>query len=265
MTVRAAPVIAAVAAVALAGCGGGPSPSADAGRTLSAPPTPVSSAASSPAGTPAAPRARPSLAERIEQAERTVADPASSAVDVRRAAQFEQLASRTLAAAGERARRRVMSALEGRAASVMAADVDAATSLNALTEAQPALPRGWRIVAPLPPRQLMRLYRSAQRSTGVPWEYLAAVNLVETRFGRIVGPSTAGAQGPMQFLPATFAEYGEGGDIHDPADAIPAAARLLAANGAPRNMAGALLAYNNSSSYGNAVTAYAGAVRLATP
>jgi hypothetical protein len=58
----------------------------------------------------------------------------------------------------------------------------------------------------------------------VPWEYLAAVNLVESAMGRIRGTSDAGAHGPMRFLHATWAAYGEG-DIHDPHDAIRAAAR----------------------------------------
>jgi hypothetical protein len=62
----------------------------------------------------------------------------------------------------------------------------------------------------------------------VRWFYLAAINFVETDFGRVAGPSSAGAQGPMQFLPATWAIYGHG-DIHRASDAIVAAARFLAA------------------------------------
>jgi membrane-bound lytic murein transglycosylase B len=75
--------------------------------------------------------------------------------------------------------------------------------------------------------------------------------------GRIRGPSTAGALGPMQFMPATWARYGAGGDINDPHDAVQAAARLLRAHGAPRDMAAALWHYNPSSRYVGAVTAYA--------
>ena len=67
----------------------------------------------------------------------------------------------------------------------------------------------------------------------MPWTYLAAIHLVETRMGRIRGASTAGARGPMQFLPSTWALYGAGGDINDPRDAILAAARLLRHHGAP--------------------------------
>jgi membrane-bound lytic murein transglycosylase B len=103
-------------------------------------------------------------------------------------------------------------------------------------------------------------YRAAQRRFGVSWEYLAAIALIETRFGRVVGPSSAGARGPMQFLPSTWARYGRG-DIDNQHDAIFAAARYLAANGARRNIADALYHYNNSSGYVAAVRAYAGRMR----
>ena len=61
----------------------------------------------------------------------------------------------------------------------------------------------------------------------------------------------------MQFLPATWAAYGEGGDINDPHDAIMAAARYLKRNGAPGDMANALWNYNHSDRYVRAVTLYA--------
>jgi membrane-bound lytic murein transglycosylase B len=95
----------------------------------------------------------------------------------------------------------------------------------------------------------------------VHWTYLAAINLVETRMGRIRGVSSAGAQGPMQFLPSTWDIYGAGGDINDPRDAIHAAARLLRANGAPGDMANALWHYNPSDSYVGAVSEYAAIMR----
>ena len=89
----------------------------------------------------------------------------------------------------------------------------------------------------------------------MPWR-TGAINLVETATGRIRGTSVAGAQGPMQFMPATWAAYGEG-DINDPRDAIRGAARYLTANGAPADMAGALWNYNHSDRYVRAVQHYA--------
>jgi membrane-bound lytic murein transglycosylase B len=137
------------------------------------------------------------------------------------------------------------------------ANVTAGTELRLLTKPRPALPDSWRIVAPPPAAELLAAYHDAEAATGVPWAYLAAVHLVETRMGRIRGTSTAGAQGPMQFLPSTWSRYGNGGDINNPHDAIAAAARLLKADGAPANMANALFSYNHSDHYVRAVTLYA--------
>ncbi len=114
----------------------------------------------------------------------------------------------------------------------------------------------WRLVSPLPAQVLRAYYGEAEAASGIPWAYLAAIHLVETRLGRIQGTSSAGAQGPMQFIPATWARYGQG-DINDNHDAILAAARLLQANGGPGDMGRALLRYNNSSHYVAAVESYA--------
>jgi hypothetical protein len=119
----------------------------------------------------------------------------------------------------------------------------------------------WRIVAPPPAGRLRRWYEEAERRHGVDWEVLAAVHLVETVFGRIRGTSTAGAQGPMQFLPTTWDIYGGGGDIHDPHDAILAAGRLLAANGFATDPAGALRHYNDSAAYVEGVLRHAAVMR----
>ena len=137
------------------------------------------------------------------------------------------------------------------------ANVDAGTKLRQLTQPKATLPP-WRIVAPAPTAELLADYKAAERETGVPWTYLAAIHLVETKIGRIRGPSDKGAQGPMQFLPATWSQYGNGGDINSNRDAIAAAARLLRHNGAPSRMAAALYSYNHSQLYVDAVTAYAG-------
>ncbi|MBI2773866.1 MAG: lytic transglycosylase domain-containing protein [Chloroflexi bacterium] len=119
----------------------------------------------------------------------------------------------------------------------------------------------WKIVTPPPAETLLSYYKEAEATFGVPWYYLASINLVETRMGRIRGLSSAGAQGPMQFLPATWAAYGQG-DVNDPRDAILGAARYLKASGAPGNMAKALFAYNRSDFYVNAVDLYAQAMKL---
>ncbi len=114
-----------------------------------------------------------------------------------------------------------------------------------------------RVGAPPPLSDLLSFYRQAQSRYGVGWNYLAAIHLVETKFGRVKNDSVAGAKGPMQFIPSTWRIYGAGGDIHDPHDAILAAARLLRANGAPQSYARALRAYNDSGLYVDAVITYA--------
>lgn len=112
----------------------------------------------------------------------------------------------------------------------------------------------------LPLVRLESLYREGQRRSGVAWQVLAAVNYVESDFGRLRESSVDGAQGPMQFIPSTWAEYGRG-DVHDPRAAILAAARFLRAAGAPAREREALLRYNPSSLYVDAVERYAGRIR----
>jgi membrane-bound lytic murein transglycosylase B len=133
----------------------------------------------------------------------------------------------------------------------------------AASDPQGTLP-AWRIDPPVPPNKLLGYYREAQAATRVGWNYLAAINLIETGLGRIVGVSPAGAKGPMQFLPSTFAEYGDGGDILSPHDSIIAAGRYLAASGFADDHDGALFRYNNWDRYVRAVNDYA-AVLAADP
>jgi soluble lytic murein transglycosylase-like protein len=108
---------------------------------------------------------------------------------------------------------------------------------------------------------LRSYYAEASNLYGVDASYLASINFIESNFGRINGPSSAGAQGPMQFLPSTWTEYGQGGNINDPHDAILAAARYLAHNGAPYNMRNAIWHYNNDFDYVDAVESFARAYR----
>jgi soluble lytic murein transglycosylase-like protein len=132
----------------------------------------------------------------------------------------------------------------------------------------------FRLTPPLPPRApvkvgpaapaatLLGYYREAQRRFHVPWDVLAAVNFVESKFGKLRNASASGAQGPMQFLSATWARYGLGGDVHDAHDAILGAANYLHASGAPRDVRRALHAYNPSRSYVDAVLRYARRMRV---
>jgi hypothetical protein len=109
------------------------------------------------------------------------------------------------------------------------------------------------------PRFLLKLYKQAGRHSHVPWPILAAINEIETDFGRNVAVSSAGAVGWMQFMPATWAMYGVDAD-HDgtkdprsPRDAIFAAARYLRASGARTNLRRAIFAYNHAGWYVDSV------------
>jgi hypothetical protein len=142
-------------------------------------------------------------------------------------------------------------------------NVDARRQLTAMADVKDTLP-AWRIDAPAPAEELLGDYREAESASGVSWNYLAAINLIETHFASIDGVSAAGAQGPMQFLPSTFTAYGAGGDINSPHDSIMAAGRYLAANGFANDRDHATYRYNNANEYVRAVNDYA-AVLAADP
>lgn len=134
-------------------------------------------------------------------------------------------------------------------------NIDARRQLAAMAHPKNTVP-AWQINPPAPADELMNYYRESEAASGVGWNYLAAINLVETRFGSIDGDSVAGAQGPMQFMPSTFAAHGDG-DIRSPRDSIMAAGRYLAANGFAGDHASALFRYNHADEYVRAVTDYA--------
>jgi membrane-bound lytic murein transglycosylase B len=99
------------------------------------------------------------------------------------------------------------------------------------------------------------------------WTVLAAIGQIESGDGANNGPSSAGALGPMQFMPGTWAEWGINGfgppgppDIMNPLDAIPSAARMLCAAGAGNlaTLRGAIFAYNHATWYVDEVLALAG-------
>jgi len=108
--------------------------------------------------------------------------------------------------------------------------------------------------------KLRAFYAEAQRRSAIPWQVLAAVNYVESDFGRVRQSSVSGAQGPMQFLPSTWATYGRG-DVHDPHQAILGAARFLRAAGGTVDERAALHRYNPSWAYVDAIERYAGRIR----
>ena len=87
----------------------------------------------------------------------------------------------------------------------------------------------------------------------IRWQLLAAINFVESDFGRARTTAKADAQGPMQFEPATWRRYGLGGDVYRAHDAILAAANLLASNDGRTDERAALAHYNPSPLYRDAV------------
>jgi murein DD-endopeptidase MepM/ murein hydrolase activator NlpD len=109
------------------------------------------------------------------------------------------------------------------------------------------------------PPFLLPIFQAAGTAYGVPWQVLAAINQVETDYGRDLSVSSAGAEGWMQFLPASWAQYGVDAngdgykDPYNPADAIFAAARYLRAAGGDTNIRAAVFAYNHAQAYVDSV------------
>jgi membrane-bound lytic murein transglycosylase B len=125
-------------------------------------------------------------------------------------------------------------------------------------------PPSGRAVASIPPTYLALYQQAAVTCAGLPWTVLAAIGTVESDNGQSLaagvrsGANFAGAEGPMQFEPATFssvAVVGPGGadppSPYDPVDAVYSAARLLCTDGGgdPATIARAIYAYNHSSDY----------------
>jgi len=174
--------------------------------------------------------------------------------DVTLAALYQQRIERLLSR-NEPLGRAVIKRLPAPVAAHVRDDVAAHRELARLTP--PLRLDAIRIGSSAPAARLRAYYAEAQRRFAVPWSLLAAVNFVESHFGRVRSASAAGAQGPMQFLPSTWRRYGLGGDVHDPHDAILGAANYLRAAGVRRNTRRALYAYNPSSAYVDAIQRYA--------
>lgn len=107
------------------------------------------------------------------------------------------------------------------------------------------------------PADQLAVMQQAASICGLPWQILAAVARVESDFGRNMATSSAGAIGYGQFLPSTWAAYGNGGNPYDYHDALPAMARYLCASGAPSDIRAALFAYNHADWYVDQVLAIA--------
>ncbi len=191
------------------------------------------------------------LAKQIVAAERAISDASTPADVLAAAGHLQQVAYRTLSTRPQWDAA-VRKALPAGLRRVVADNVASRREFRSMhptsrRHLHKDLP-DWRIVAAAPAKQLLEHYRAAEARFGVDWEYLAAINFIETSFGRIRGTSVAGAQGPMQFIPTTWDIYGRG-DINSVRDSIFAAGRFLKAQGFARSPAAALFRYNNSSAY----------------
>jgi membrane-bound lytic murein transglycosylase B len=278
---RLAAVLIAAASLSAA-CGGGDDTGlgrADTSPTTSAPPaadeatTTTEAAPEETTTTTEAPDLDPraaddpaGLAAQLVEAETTIADESSSGERLVAAGRLQQAAYRALSTRPEWDTE-VDAALPEQLRPIVRTNVDAHRELRSTLRLRDTLP-AWRIVEAAPADELRAYYEEGEAIYGVPWEYLAAVHLVESRMGRLRGISTANAQGPMQFIPGTWAAYGEG-DINDDRDAIVSAARYMAANGgdcragARCDLDNALHRYNPAPTgwYRRAVTSFAERMR----
>src|SRR5205823_1367780 len=109
------------------------------------------------------------------------------------------------------------------------------------------------------PPFLLSIYQAAGIQYGIRWEVLAAINEIETDYGRNLNVSSAGALGWMQFMPSTWAQYGVDAnkdgksDPYNPVDAIFAAARYLKAAGGDKDIRKGIFAYNHATWYVDSV------------
>lgn len=195
------------------------------------------------------------VAEQLAMAERTIRDPQATVDAAAAAGHTAQVTYRNMVVDAE-LQRAVLAVLPADVRPVVDTNLAATTSIMGTVGRRRTQMPAWRIVEAAPADELLLHYQAAEDAFGVPWEVLAAIHLVETRMGRLRGVSTANARGPMQFIPETWARFGEG-DIEDNQDAIFAAARHLKHHGAPERVEQALWHYNPTDRYVRAVMGYA--------
>lgn len=249
--VAAAPVAFVVLALALAGC----SQQAPPAEAPAAPITKMDDAPAAPAGAQPQLAADPAqIGDDLIADEAALRDPATPEPAMVAAARRQQAAYRAIGRNPDWDPI-IRPTIPANLIQTYDRNVDARRQLSAMSPLRDTLP-AWRIVAPAPAAELLGYYRDAEAATGVGWNYLAAINLIETRFGSIAGVSMDGAQGPMQFMPQTWAAYGNG-DVNSPRDAIMSAGNYLAASGFAANPDRAIYAYNHANEYVRAVKDYA--------
>ncbi|MEA2428383.1 MAG: hypothetical protein QOF37_2011 [Thermoleophilaceae bacterium] len=258
-----------VLVVLVAGCGGDskPQPARPQARTTPVAAAPAPQPPPAPAPGEPIPRSAAPIATRLAEVDGRLRGDVDRWLASRRStppravtlgALYEQRVYRVLARRPGLARA-VTARLPGRLRPAARDSVGALSSLFRLTSF--STESRFRVGPPTPPRALRRFYAAAQRRFGVRWDVLAAINFIESNFGRLRNVSSAGAVGPMQFIPSTWAAHGMGGDIHDPHDAILGAANYLRASGAPGSYARAVYSYNPSPLYVDAVLRYARQMR----
>lgn len=194
---------------------------------------------------PATPPSIPALVSRLQADERALRSATGSTFVA--AARDRQVLIRTLGREPLRAAAVVKIAPRERD------DLAARLDLERLSAQSPPQVGGVRVGPALDAGRLLSFYMEAQRRFGIRWQLLAAINFVESDFGRARTTARADAQGPMQFEPATWTRYGLGGDVYSPHDSVLAAANLLAANGGRTDERAALTHYNRSPLYRDAV------------
>jgi membrane-bound lytic murein transglycosylase B len=239
-----------------------PPPRPDSGRTTAALPAPDAPLTRDPGRLAAALASASAALETAIDRWRRDGDPSRRGVprDVALLALHQQRIYRLLGT-HRRLARATLTRLPGAVRGSALDNVLARRELSRITSVHRGPPPRIRIGRAEPADVLRGYYRAAQRRFHVRPAVLAAVNFVESAFGRLRNRSVSGAKGPMQFLPATWRAYGLGGDVNDPHDAILGAANYLHANGAPRFERRALFRYNPSRDYVDAISRYARRIR----